>query len=53
VKGDRVMAVTGLQHDRQLAALSELLRMDKLPDLEALRREPGFDPVERLKALQV
>jgi NADPH-dependent 2,4-dienoyl-CoA reductase/sulfur reductase-like enzyme/nitrite reductase/ring-hydroxylating ferredoxin subunit len=52
VKGDRVLAATGLQHDRQLAALSELMRMDRLPSAEEVRREPGFDPVARLKALQ-
>jgi NADPH-dependent 2,4-dienoyl-CoA reductase/sulfur reductase-like enzyme/nitrite reductase/ring-hydroxylating ferredoxin subunit len=52
VKGDRVMAVAGLQHDRQLAALSELMRLGQLPPPEEVRREPGFDPVARLKALQ-
>jgi apoptosis-inducing factor 3 len=52
VKGDRVLAVAGLQHDRQLAALSELMRMDRLPAAAELRRHPGFDPVARLKAVQ-
>ena len=52
VKGDRVLATAGLQHDRQLAALSELMRMDRLPTAAEVRREPGFDPVARLKALQ-
>ncbi len=53
VKGDRVMAAAGLQHDRQLAALSELMRMEQLPAAEEVRREPGFDPVARLRALQI
>jgi NADPH-dependent 2,4-dienoyl-CoA reductase/sulfur reductase-like enzyme/nitrite reductase/ring-hydroxylating ferredoxin subunit len=52
LKGDRVMAAVGLQHDRQLAALSELMRMDQVPSAEEVRREPGFDPVACLKALQ-
>jgi apoptosis-inducing factor 3 len=52
VKGDQVLAAVGLQHDRQLAALSELIRLNHLPSAEAVRRDPGFDPVARLKALQ-
>ena len=31
VKGDRILAAAGLQRDRQLAAFSELMRLDKLP----------------------
>ena len=46
------MAAASLQHDRQLAALSELMRMNQLPAAEEVRREPGFDPVARLRALQ-
>jgi NADPH-dependent 2,4-dienoyl-CoA reductase/sulfur reductase-like enzyme len=52
VKGEKVRAAAGLQHDRQLAALSELMRMDKLPGAGEVRRDPGFDAVERLKQLQ-
>jgi len=52
VKGDRVLAAAGLQHDRQLAALSELMRLNHLPSAEEVRRDPGFDPVPRLKAAQ-
>ena len=52
VKGDRVLAATGLQHDRQLAALSELMRLNHLPSAEEVRRDPGFDPVARLKVVQ-
>ena len=29
VKGNRVMAAAGLQRDRQLAALAELMRLDR------------------------
>jgi NADPH-dependent 2,4-dienoyl-CoA reductase/sulfur reductase-like enzyme len=52
VKADQVLAATGLQHDRQLAALSELMRLNRLPSAEAVRRDPAFDPVAHLKALQ-
>jgi NADPH-dependent 2,4-dienoyl-CoA reductase/sulfur reductase-like enzyme len=52
VKDNQVLAATGLQHDRQLAALSELMRLNHLPSAEEVGRNPGFDPVARLKALQ-
>jgi hypothetical protein len=52
VKGNQVMAAVGLQHDRQLAALSELMQLGQMPTAEEVRRDPGFDPVARLKALQ-
>lgn len=52
IKGGRMLAAAGLQQDRQLAALSELMRIDKLPSAETLRREPGFDFQAHLKALQ-
>jgi NADPH-dependent 2,4-dienoyl-CoA reductase/sulfur reductase-like enzyme/nitrite reductase/ring-hydroxylating ferredoxin subunit len=52
VKGNQVLAAAGLQHDRQLAALSELMRLNHLPSAAEVRRDPGFDPVARLKALQ-
>jgi len=53
VKGNRVMAAAGLQRDRQLAAMAELMRLDQAPSPEELRRDQGFDPGERLKTLQV
>ncbi len=52
VKGNRVMAAAGLQHDRQLAAIAELIRLEQEPTPEELRQAPGFDPVARLKGLQ-
>ncbi len=52
VKGNRVMAAAGLQRDRQLAALAELMRLDRLPAPEELRRNPEFDLGAHLKALQ-
>ncbi|MFZ5447152.1 MAG: FAD-dependent oxidoreductase [Thermodesulfobacteriota bacterium] len=52
MKGPRVLAAAGLQHDRQLAALAELMRLDRLPSAEEVRRAPGFDPVAHLKTLQ-
>ncbi|MFA5111781.1 MAG: FAD-dependent oxidoreductase, partial [Desulfobaccales bacterium] len=52
VKGGRILAAAGLNHDRQLAALSELMRMDKLPAPDAVRREARSDFAAQLKALQ-
>ena len=52
VKGNRVMAAAGLQRDRQLAALAELMRLDRLPAPAELRRNPEFDLGAHLKALQ-
>jgi NADPH-dependent 2,4-dienoyl-CoA reductase/sulfur reductase-like enzyme/nitrite reductase/ring-hydroxylating ferredoxin subunit len=52
VKGGKVLAAVGLQHDQQLAAISELMRMDKLPGAHEVRQQPGLDMVARLKALQ-
>jgi apoptosis-inducing factor 3 len=52
VKGNRVMAAAGLQRDRQLAAMAELMRLDRTPAPEELRRNPEFDLMARLKTLQ-
>jgi len=52
VKGNRVMAAAGLQRDRQLGAMAELMRLDQTPSPEELRRNPDFDPWARLKTLQ-
>lgn len=52
VKENQVLAAAGLQHDRQLAAISELMRLNRMPSAQDIRRHPGFDPVARLKALQ-
>ncbi|MGB8990844.1 MAG: FAD-dependent oxidoreductase [Desulfobaccales bacterium] len=52
VKGHRVLAAAALQRDRQLAALAELMRIDQVPSPATLCREPGYDFVAALKALQ-
>lgn len=52
VKAGKVLAAAGLQHDRQLAAIAELMRLDRLPSPEQLRQDQGFDPVGRLWELQ-
>ena len=52
VKDNRVMAAAGLQRDRQLAAMGELMRLEQAPRPEELRRDPGFDPGARLKNVQ-
>jgi NADPH-dependent 2,4-dienoyl-CoA reductase/sulfur reductase-like enzyme/nitrite reductase/ring-hydroxylating ferredoxin subunit len=53
VKDGGVLAAGGLQRDRQLAALAELMRLNQVPPGSELRRDPEFDPAARLKALQV
>jgi hypothetical protein len=53
VKGNRIMAAAGLQRDRQLAAMAELMRLDQAPAPEELRRNPDFDAAARLKTLQI
>jgi NADPH-dependent 2,4-dienoyl-CoA reductase/sulfur reductase-like enzyme/nitrite reductase/ring-hydroxylating ferredoxin subunit len=53
VTGNRVMAAAGLQRDRHLAALAALLRLNRLPAPEELRRNPEFDPGAHLKTLQM
>ncbi len=52
VKDNRVMAAAGLQRDRQLAALAELLRLERMPAADELRRNPDFDAGARLHGLQ-
>jgi NADPH-dependent 2,4-dienoyl-CoA reductase/sulfur reductase-like enzyme/nitrite reductase/ring-hydroxylating ferredoxin subunit len=52
VTSNRVMAAAGLQRDRQLAAMAELMRLDQAPAPEELRRTPEFDAAARLKGLQ-
>lgn len=52
VKGGKILAAAGLQHDHQLAALAELMRLDRLPSPEELRRDRQFDPAGRLQELQ-
>jgi hypothetical protein len=46
------MAATGLQRDWQLAAMAELMRLDRIPAPEELRRNPEFDLGAHLKALR-
>jgi len=40
VKGQRVLAVAGSKHDREMTAIVELMRRDKLPSPEELRQGP-------------
>ena len=37
LKGDRVMAVAGVNRDRDIAAISELMRLQKMPDAAAVK----------------
>ncbi len=38
VKDDRVLAVAGINRDRELAAIEELIRLDRMPNREQLKR---------------
>jgi len=40
VQGGRVLAVAGCQHDREMTAIIELMRLDRLPTPEELRQGP-------------
>lgn len=48
VKNKRVLAVAACQHDREMTAITELMRLDRLPTPEELRRGP-VDFVQRLR----
>ena len=37
LKGDRVMAVAGINRDKDIAAISELMRLQKMPDVAAVK----------------
>ena len=37
LKGDRVMAVAGINRDKDIAAISELMRLQKMPDAAAVK----------------
>jgi NADPH-dependent 2,4-dienoyl-CoA reductase/sulfur reductase-like enzyme/nitrite reductase/ring-hydroxylating ferredoxin subunit len=52
VKKNRVMAACGLERAAQMAAIAELLRLDKLPAPEVLRTNPELDPMALLQELQ-
>jgi hypothetical protein len=51
-KDNRVVAAAGLQRNRQLAAMAELMRLAQTPEPEELRRNREFDPGARLKSVQ-
>ncbi len=51
IQGDRVLAVAASQRDTQMAAISELMRLDKMPTVEQLRAD-SVDIVEQLKGVQ-
>ena len=40
VKGDRVLAVAGMNRDREMAAIEELMRLDRMPSPARLRNGP-------------
>ena len=37
LKGDRIMAVAGINRDRDIATISELMRLQKMPDAAAVK----------------
>lgn len=51
LKGDRAIAVAASQRDTQMAAISELMRLDQMPTAEQLRGS-SVDMIERLKQVQ-
>jgi apoptosis-inducing factor 3 len=53
VKNNQVMAACGLQHDAQMAAIAELMRLGKLPSPEEVRTNKALDPLGLVKGLQM
>lgn len=51
IKGDRILAAAASQRDTQMAAISELMRLDKMPTVEQLRAD-SVDMIEQLKRVQ-
>ena len=51
IKGDRILAAAASQRDTQMAAISELMRLDKMPTVEQLRAG-SVDMIEQLKQVQ-
>jgi NADPH-dependent 2,4-dienoyl-CoA reductase/sulfur reductase-like enzyme/nitrite reductase/ring-hydroxylating ferredoxin subunit len=51
VQGEKVMAAAGVERDQQLAALAELLRLNRGPAPGQLREPSAFDPRARLREL--
>ena len=49
VKGNRVLAVAGMNRDREMAAVEELMRLNRLPTREQLKRD-DVDLLELLHA---
>jgi len=49
VKGNRVLAIAGMNRDREMAAVEELMRLDRLPTSEQLKRD-DVDLLELLHA---
>jgi hypothetical protein len=43
-RDDRVTAAAGVGHDRDIAAISELLRLDRMPEPDPLRSNPPDFP---------
>ena len=52
IKGDRILAAAASQRDTQMAAISELMRLDKMPTVEQLRAG-SVDMIEQLKQVQI
>jgi NADPH-dependent 2,4-dienoyl-CoA reductase/sulfur reductase-like enzyme/nitrite reductase/ring-hydroxylating ferredoxin subunit len=52
VKNQRVLAACGLGHDAQMAAIAELMRLDKMPGAEEVRANLSLDPLALLKEVQ-
>ncbi len=53
IRKGKVLAAVGLGHDAQMAAIAELLRLEKMPAAEELRNTPDFDPLGLLKEVQL
>lgn len=49
IKDSKVLAVAGCGRDKEVAAITELMRLDQMPDIETIRNE-AIDWVSKLSS---
>jgi len=49
-KDNRVLAAAGLEHDREMTAIAELMRLSQMPTPQELKKKQ-VDLVDRLRSL--
>ncbi len=52
LKNNQVLAVAGSQHDKEIAAITELMRLQQMPSSDEVRKG-NIDWVERINSKQL